>query len=1120
MWQAPAPHLLSPERKPQPTDHQLDSLDNVELEQVHASAWTRHRRKLKARAHAARVAALRRQNDPNMDAKTRMVRAMMEVAAGALAGHTTGRSRRRSRSVDALQRGRGRSGSGASSQASGGPSDKVPGVERGAMGRSMRDLLDVVKVRPSTTQWRDVGDDFKVRECGLRGVLWLRLWLNGCSSLPQRMCCVTTLQAASKSGFWMSYEEFPPGWQHKASSISVDADGSPTRSSSRRGSDASHSTAASDPLLSMASPRGSTRSNTSPTHGATPTPRSRRGKAPAWERFTDEEEAAALATLRARSVGVSAALVHHAAPSRRDGDADPAATAGGFAADGGDDGVVGSGGGGTGGQPSFSSDDSEVESPWQPVASQRLRGHMVGAKATPRNRGGCGGTSGDATRGNAAARTATVPAPRRHHDVVPHPHHPAISAIVRRREERYAAASKARMRRARKRRGGATTVGRPRAHRIGRRAGDAKEARTRTAGEPLPKTTSKAPSHSRGISAAYLPAASAHSEGAGEGAGSSPGLGLGGQLTVITQPQPLPLPAAGSHSSPTASRGSSPRAATVVSGGSPVASRGSTPQTPAANPASPAGGSTPEAAPGKRPRRRLRRRRRGRERHVEPKTMAAPPTSPRSRVKHKFDRQAERMQALLARQYPSDSSATDTSSDSDAVRGLPRSSSRKRRSNRGTGGLDGELVRGVLSSIAKANKAGERWSALRKATKSAAHTLAAHGGFGYGPHSQAAVHGRALAGDGTTASARAAREAASKAAQRRKTIKAAIGMSPKHASGVPPPAQKAQSAFHALLASLRDSEMAKAATARPPPGVVRRHTQFPPLVHLPAKPPGHTRPVPAHRRMTKERLHSMVKFTAVAAGERHSGALSRGGKVFMWGTGLHGVLGVGTQAGYSVPVLVRDLSRLVVTHLACGSEHTVVCASDGRSFAWGSNRHGQLGVSTDPHLVATSPLEVAAMKSVLTTKVCAGDHHTLFMTADMGLWATGNNMGGQLGFGDRATRYVAEVVPAFAGPHDQVFAIAAGAIHSACVTTRGELFTWGYGGDGRLGHGDTRDRLQPTLVRAFAQIRSKYTFLLRDVHTKLGEAKRCVRVHAARGSGCKGVVRASVRNFVWACRLA
>lgn len=42
--------------------------------------------------------------------------------------------------------------------------------------------------------------------------------------------------------------------------------------------------------------------------------------------------------------------------------------------------------------------------------------------------------------------------------------------------------------------------------------------------------------------------------------------------------------------------------------------------------------------------------------------------------------------------------------------------------------------------------------------------------------------------------------------------------------------------------------------------------------------------------------------------------------------------------------------------------------------------------------------------------------------------------------------------------------IACGSSHSAAITSNGELYTWGLGEYGRLGHGDNVTQLKPKLV--------------------------------------------------------
>lgn len=46
----------------------------------------------------------------------------------------------------------------------------------------------------------------------------------------------------------------------------------------------------------------------------------------------------------------------------------------------------------------------------------------------------------------------------------------------------------------------------------------------------------------------------------------------------------------------------------------------------------------------------------------------------------------------------------------------------------------------------------------------------------------------------------------------------------------------------------------------------------------------------------------------------------------------------------------------------------------------------------------------------------------------------------------------------------EVVDVAAGGAHSACITASGELYTWGKGRYGRLGHGDSEDQPRPKLV--------------------------------------------------------
>jgi alpha-tubulin suppressor-like RCC1 family protein len=63
---------------------------------------------------------------------------------------------------------------------------------------------------------------------------------------------------------------------------------------------------------------------------------------------------------------------------------------------------------------------------------------------------------------------------------------------------------------------------------------------------------------------------------------------------------------------------------------------------------------------------------------------------------------------------------------------------------------------------------------------------------------------------------------------------------------------------------------------------------------------------------------------------------------------------------------------------------------------------------------------------------------------------------GQLGVGDLEDRNAPTLVTTLAG--NQVTLLACGWRHTLAVTATGQVYTWGRGVNGQLGHGDEEDR--------------------------------------------------------------
>jgi len=154
--------------------------------------------------------------------------------------------------------------------------------------------------------------------------------------------------------------------------------------------------------------------------------------------------------------------------------------------------------------------------------------------------------------------------------------------------------------------------------------------------------------------------------------------------------------------------------------------------------------------------------------------------------------------------------------------------------------------------------------------------------------------------------------------------------------------------------------------------------------------------------------------------------------------------------------------------VACGESFTTVVAEQGDVWAFGRGDHGQLGLGTDedqllPALVGKGG-DVYDGEAVVL--IAAGFAHTACVTAKGTLWSWGDGGDGRLGHGDREPRQrpVRLGKERFGG--SPAVMVACGGAHTLVLTAAGFVWSCGYGRYGRLGHGDEADKLVLTCVGA------------------------------------------------------
>ncbi|XP_027357984.1 PH, RCC1 and FYVE domains-containing protein 1-like isoform X2 [Abrus precatorius] len=224
-----------------------------------------------------------------------------------------------------------------------------------------------------------------------------------------------------------------------------------------------------------------------------------------------------------------------------------------------------------------------------------------------------------------------------------------------------------------------------------------------------------------------------------------------------------------------------------------------------------------------------------------------------------------------------------------------------------------------------------------------------------------------------------------------------------------------------------------------------------------------------------------LQVAFVACGPWHTALITSTGKLFTFGDGTFGVLGHGDRENVSYPREVESLSGLRTMAVACGVWHTAAIveviatqsstsASSGKLFTWGDGDKNRLGHGDKE--ARLKPTCVPALIDYNFHKIACGHSLTVGLTTSGRVFAMGSTVYGQLGNPQSDGKLPCFVGDKIAG--ESIIEIACGAYHVAVLTSKNEVYTWGKGANGRLGHGDIEDRKTPTLVEALKDRHVKY----------------------------------------------
>lgn len=243
------------------------------------------------------------------------------------------------------------------------------------------------------------------------------------------------------------------------------------------------------------------------------------------------------------------------------------------------------------------------------------------------------------------------------------------------------------------------------------------------------------------------------------------------------------------------------------------------------------------------------------------------------------------------------------------------------------------------------------------------------------------------------------------------------------------------------------------------------------------------------------------KVVGASAGDQHTAVWTDDGALYTFGCELWGKLGHSNdgQGVVCQPRVVEALVGKRVMGAAAGDSHTVAWTDRGEVYTFGHGvrlGHSEefepndelapvvvgallgksvAGAATSSHTVAYTQagqvftfgpgipraVELAAEKVV---GVAAGSVHTVLWTDRGDVYTFGRGSSGRLGHGTQENENAPRMVQALTGKN--VVGAAAGVHHTVVWAERGEVYTFGHGYSGQLGHGTKDDELTPRMVQA------------------------------------------------------
>ncbi len=203
-------------------------------------------------------------------------------------------------------------------------------------------------------------------------------------------------------------------------------------------------------------------------------------------------------------------------------------------------------------------------------------------------------------------------------------------------------------------------------------------------------------------------------------------------------------------------------------------------------------------------------------------------------------------------------------------------------------------------------------------------------------------------------------------------------------------------------------------------------------------------------------------ITAISTARQHSLMLDKDNKVYVFGNGGYGKLGLGGDYSNRLsPTQILSAGENNITAIGVGELHSFLIDKQERVYSFGYNLSGELGLGDTT--LKNIPTQITTIgENNISSISNGGGSFLLILDKDKKLYGTGLNSYGQLGLGDYANRNSFSQISE--AKENNITILGKGREHSLIIDKNGSVYSFGKGLNSQLGHCDDLNRTVPTQI--------------------------------------------------------